>query len=115
MHAITVCWIKCQHGAGAAASALEALAPVWKLALLAVAAPFAVILTDDRFLNAVIALAAIAALVVYRLRRRFKRGAARGWADVLDRNMVEIILALCAIPNAWKLLPGVARWFNAIP
>ena len=47
-----------------------------------------------------LSLAGIAALVLYRVFRQFKREAVKGWVDFLDRNIVETILAAIIAPNA---------------
>lgn len=75
----------------------------------------AILLTSDVFVNLVLALAAIAALVWYRLKRRFKDGKVAGLWDFLDRNIVELGLILTAVPNGWKVASAVLRHFNFIP
>ena len=47
-----------------------------------------------------LSLAGIAALVLYRVFRQFKREAVKGWVDFLDRNIVEVILAAIIAPSA---------------
>lgn len=75
----------------------------------------AILLTSDVFANLVLALSAIAALIWYRLKRRFKDGKVTGLWDFLDRNIVELGLILTAVPNGWKVASDMLRHFNVFP
>lgn len=86
-----------------------------KVSLLAASGLFGVLLTSDVFTNLILALAALTALVVFRLKRRFKEGPVKGLLDFLDRNIVELGLIATAVPNGWKVASEVLRNFNMIP
>lgn len=60
-----------------------------------------------------VTLAAIAALVLYRLKRKFRREAIRGAWDFIDRNLVELILFAAIAPAAWRAVVVLLK--NAIP
>lgn len=87
----------------------------WKLVLVVGTGTASALFLNERFLNFILALAALLALILYRVIRKFPRGPVHGAWDWADRNVVEIILGLVAIPNAWKLLPEIAKWFDGIP
>ena len=73
------------------------------------------LLTSDVFVNLVLALTAIIALVWYRFKRRFKDGKVKGLWDFLDRNIVEIGIILTAAPNGWKVASELLRTLNFLP
>ena len=93
----------------------EQMASGYKAVFLVASGLTAVLLTSDVFVNLLLALAAITALIWYRLKRRFKDGKVHGLWDFLDRNIVEIGLILTAAPNGWKVAFAVIRSLNVIP
>ena len=84
-----------------------------KLGIVLGVATVADILARDELRATVITLAAITALVLYRLKRKFRKEAIRGAWDFIDRNLVELILFAAIAPAAWKTAAALLK--NFIP
>ena len=84
-----------------------------KLGLVLGVATVADVLARDELRATMVTLAAIAALVLYRLRRKFRKEAIRGAWDFIDRNLVELILFAAIAPAAWKAAAALLK--NFIP
>ncbi len=70
-----------------------------KLGIVAVAGAWSNWLTSDAATSMIVTLAAIVAIVPYRIFKKHKREKPSGILDFVDRNIVEIILGTVIAPN----------------
>ena len=57
----------------------------------------------------ILALAGVVALVVYRLRRKFKKDPLKTWKQWFDRNIVECLLGMLIAPGILRMILGIVK------
>lgn len=82
-----------------------------KMGIILAAGTWAGILSADPSKSVIVTVLAMGGLILYRLKRKFKRERAKGILDFMDRNWVEIILGAAIVPGAVSTVLEMVKEF----